>query len=282
MGGGDGGGGGNSSLDYQISEQKHKEDLRRAFNRQFGTADESLAPKAEQFTTKRLAGTRPTYTTFAGERGAELQPTGGYEDVYEDVVDQPGLDAAKEAWRGAGGDPVAAGARAQLANEEATLEGSSRDYYTEQMRRATERAARMNRFRLADLGQTGSSVQADSEGELRLDAAEGGERMQSEVSRAVQNLRDQREAERAQGNALISQGAGENAIASVGEGLRNAFRRAESAQKTDITSGLFSDAFAQYTPPGLSLGLNPATLNRLKTFRPTTPKSGGNITSTGG
>lgn len=279
MGGGDGGGD-RSALNYQIEEQNRKEQLRRAFNRQFGTADESLAPTAEQFTTKRLAGTQPTYTTYAGEHGAEQVPTGGYENLYEDVVDQPGLDKAKEAWRGAGGDPVAAAARAQLAGEEATLEGSTRDYYTEQMRRATERAERLNRFRLADMGQMGSSVQADTEGELALDKAEGGTRLQSEVSRAVQNLRDQREAERAQGISLINQGAGENAIASVGEGLRNAFRRADAAQKTDITSGLFSDVLAQYTPPGLTGTLNPALLNRVRSFRPTEPKSGGRTTPT--
>lgn len=254
MGGDSGGGGEGAILQSQKAEEARKNALRSKLNSFYGIDAPYTAPDTNKFTTY-------------DENGMPYLDSEAYEKA----------DAAARL-----GDPVAASAREQLEKEEADLEKSNRDYYTEDLEHSFKKAGRQNRFALADRGLLGGSAQIDSEGELDRDNVRGAGRIEDEVRNAVAALSSGREQERLNATQLINSGAGESVISGAQAGLARAFQNAAAQRKADITSDLFSTA-ADNVAIGQNVALNQAQLNAYRNAMRSfynAPESRGSITPT--
>jgi len=173
----------------------------------------------------------------------------------------------------------AAAAREQLASEEREISGANRDYYSDQLKRASEAAARRNRFALADRGLLRGSVDIDTGREHRRATTEGAVRVEDEVRAALAALRSQRETERANSVQLIQSGVGEDAVLSAAAGRDRALENVRSRQKADITSDLFSvgadNALLARDPNALAVD---RYRQRLSTYYPTSTRTSGRQT----
>lgn len=133
-----------------------------------------------------------------------------------------------------------------IAAEEADLTGALSSYYGDELKRNYERTERENRFNAADRGQIGGSVYAESLAELEEGNRRGGMEIGDAVQRAVNNMRQNRDALKTQGYSMIEAGIGEDAVNSAASQMRGQLDNAKSAGKEQLFTDIFSDvAFAK-------------------------------------
>lgn len=174
------------------------------------------------------------------------------------------------------GDPNAS---AQMQADQKQVSDATSGYYGDQLSRSVAAAERNNRFNLARSGLSGGSQDANSNAEIQTDQALGATRIDQAARAAAASLASERENERLNADALVNAGAGTQAIQSAQQGLKNSLDNANAAQRTDLTSGLFSgfaDNFAMNNVNSANAALL-ARQQQLGAFFPT-KSAGGTVT----
>lgn len=249
MGGEEGGGGDGGFSQRQQAEEDRRTALRTRINQLYGIDDPAAVqrePTREQFTTgatPEQQAVQPRDDTAGG--GAMVAGT-PYRPANPGTFDRAAFDAAMAAFRSSDpSDPTARAARTQMTSEENRLSDAGRTFWQEDLRHTYDRAARNNRFALADRGLLGGSAQIDTEAELGRDNTLGATRVEDEVRAAVAGLRNQRESERLNATGLVAAGAGEDAVRGAQAGLTRAVENANAVRRTGIAGDLFTQGADQ-------------------------------------
>lgn len=273
--GGDGGGGGDDGFAArQVAEEARKAGLRAKINQLYGIGDAgATSVDRSKFVIPAKAG-EMVLDPQNGEGGGYREHGGAPEGF-----DQPGYDAALAAARNSGNQVAA-----QMTGEEKRLADATRSFYAEDLKDNYDKAKRRNTFALADRGLLGGSAQVDTETDLKRGNTMGATRIQDEVAAAVNNLKNQREAERLNAVQLVNAGAGEDAVAGAQAGLSRAFENAAAQRKTSIAGDLFAggaDAVAGANSASLGPLAYQQYMQSLRRFSNPVSNVGGRTTPTG-
>lgn len=175
-------------------------------------------------------------------------------------------------------------AQQRFSGEETQVSDALRGYYTDQLKREYDQNERQLRFGAGNTGNIGGSAYADKIAKLNTDNAMGGTEISDAVTRAVNNLRAAREGTRMQSINLINGGAGPEAVTSAQQGLQQSLDAAKSGNKEQLFGDLFSNlAFNNAAGNANNQSASAMALfrNKLGSFFPTQPASGGTIIRTG-
>lgn len=130
-------------------------------------------------------------------------------------------------------------AQPQFKSQEDALAQNYRDYYSSDLKRNYDAAARNLKFSAANSGNVGGSAYADQQSKLDEQNQLGGTRIEDAVRSAVNNLRNSREDARTRSISLINAGEGESGVQAASTGLQNSISAANSAQKQNLFGDLF-------------------------------------------
>ena len=204
----------NRMIEDAKAEEARKDALRASINRLYG-----IGPETEQY----QSGTSP-------------------------LIDE--LDSEGNSQR-SGGSPLygtrstgVPEARAGFATEETDLSKALRGYYGDEQRKGYRAEERNMRFGLANQGQTGGSVMADSLADLEERNRLGGTRIEEAVQRALNSLRASRESSRLGALSLVNAGQGEEGVRSASAGLKSSLDTAKATNREDLFTDLFSNVAA--------------------------------------
>lgn len=253
--GGDGGGGGGTNA---AEEERRKADLRARIDRMYGL--KSYGPAPEKVIDHYEQVPDPT-----SENGQMM-----FRPVYvTPKINTSALDAEANA------------ATQTMEAEKTKLGEATRSYYADQLGREYTKAERNTRFKLASQGLMGGSEDIFQQGEVKSDRDLGATRVDDAVRRAIAGLTSEREQERLNAVNLVNSGAGDSAVSAAQAGLRNTLSNAESAQKADLFSDLFTSA-ADIGAAGNVNAQNAALAaryrDRLSTFFPSGGTTSGRVT----